>query len=328
MKQSPDASLSTPDNESIDLEALTRFINATYDLGSEVRLRRGPRSTAEIYYVDLPGSDGLVAKVYQHLGPPPLDLVVALRAQGAPLAAPIPTRANDLACAIPSAKKTFMVLSHRASGQPLRVDVRDAGALGTALAQLHIAADKLSFNAIPILPQFDASLLLDQPVTHILPFFEAVPKERDRFAAIAVALRERLIALSQVSPNFGVCHGDAHFLNAHFDSARGVTLFDFDEINRGFRAYDLGTALWGTLGRGGKPDVWSALIAHYSKVRILSNSEAETITTFMAVRQIWWMGFHARTWGRYRLPWLDDAFFIRSLDLLSQIALEACGIDE
>lgn len=278
--------------------------------------------------MDLPGSDGLIAKVYQHLNPPPLDLLILLRDQGAPLAAPIPTRMNELVCSIPGAREACMVLSHRAHGRPLRVDPKDAGALGSALARLHIAADTLSCDAVPVLPHFDVSHLLDLPVAKISPFLEAVPKEHNRFAAIAVELRKKLIAMSQISPDFGVCHGDAHYLNAHFDSARGVTLFDFDEVNRGFRAYDIGTALWGTLGRGGTPDVWNAIIERYNQVRPLSNREAETITTFMAVRQIWWMGFHARTWGRYRLPWLDDAFFIRSLDLLNQITVEACGIEE
>jgi len=92
----------------------------------------------------------------------------------------------------------------------------------------------------------------------------------------------------------------------------------------GRRAYDLATLIWGTFGRGGKAEMWDAMVRGYASRRRLGEQEAGTVPLFVCLRQLWWMAFHARHWGRWRRPWLGSRFFVDASELLEFVANQSC----
>ncbi|HEY8378362.1 MAG TPA: phosphotransferase [Nannocystis sp.] len=194
--------------------------------------------------------------------------------------------------------------------------------LGAHLASLHLAfeaGDALLYR----LPRLGRAELLDLPARAIRPRLRRAAATLDR----AVELLEPDLDRFEAELALTVCHGDAHHHNCQWTATDELRFLDFEHVSVGWRSYDLATLLWGTLGGSSGPAVWSAAVQGYSEVQRLTDQEAAAIPPLMACRHIWWLGWHAQHWGRWRRTWMTPDFFDDSLELVRRLLVEACGRD-
>jgi Ser/Thr protein kinase RdoA (MazF antagonist) len=165
----------------------------------------------------------------------------------------------------------------------------------------------------------DLDHLLKEPIDPIRRLLAHRPEDIDYLESLSLLLQNRINRISS-ELDWGVCHGDLHGGNVHFqDSA--LTHFDFDCGGFGWRAYDLSVFLWARVRGRGKEhfnnERWSEFLESYQKHKMLSVHDIEVIPTFVAIREIWLMGLHTGNspiWG----AWQDDHYFNTSLQFLRE----------
>ena len=211
-------------------------------------------------------------------------------------------------------------------GEPCRVITEHAFAFGEGLGCIHRLLDDFTATAAP--PVKDADQLVEAPTAALSHgFLPSEPSVRARTLARFQTLGQWIRRLPTSVAFFGLCHGDAHHLNARMRPDGRLVIFDFEELALCWRAYDLATFLWGTLTHGGTPDIWDSFIKGYASQRPLDEREVACVTPFMAVRQLWWMGFHAAHWGQWHRSWMNKSFFDEGYALFERI-FDELDIDE
>ena len=211
----------------------------------------------------------------------------------------------------------YWVLYTYALGSAPLLDQRIAHIYGSTLANLHLALD--NFSPQSKRPLIDEKFLIEEPLDSLRPFL-ANSKKRDAYLVnLGEKFKTWLKSLQRDQGKFGLCHGDFHHLNAHIDQSGILTLFDFEQAGDCWRTIDLATFIWGTLTNGGTTEIWDAFMKGYNQKRSLSMEEATSIRPFIAIRQMWWLGFHAINWGKWKRSWLTEDFFTKGVNLLNQI---------
>ncbi|MCL2321904.1 MAG: phosphotransferase [Oscillospiraceae bacterium] len=113
-------------------------------------------------------------------------------------------------------------------------------------------------------------------------------------------------------PFYGFCHGDIHVKNVCFKGNK-PTIFDFDCMGYGWRAYDICVFAWYETLKDEKyieGDYWKAYIEGYNSVRQLHENEIISINAFSALRELWLMGHHADLMNRNEgCGWYNDDYF-------------------
>jgi Ser/Thr protein kinase RdoA (MazF antagonist) len=188
--------------------------------------------------------------------------------------------------------------------------------LGSLVAQIHTCTDKITIDY----KRFDIDLkhLVDEPLEIVRPYmlhrlndFEYL---QDAGKQLKALINE---TLSKSKPEYGICHGDIHHGNIHFNSDGTITLFDFDCFGYGWRAYDNAVFLWHQqLNRPAsesddpKQKQWEDFLDGYNAVRQLNANELEAVKAFVAIRDIWLLGIQLGSLERNRgCDWLDDRYF-------------------
>lgn len=163
------------------------------------------------------------------------DLVSALAARGVPT--PLPVRAGDRAYLRAGQRLASLFPwvdgHHRHLGE---VRPADAGAVGAALARLHLAGLELGpehhrdgiYTFAAICERFAG--FRDHPDAALAP---AVPVIADEIAWLQARAGERAAA-----PH-GIIHGDLFRDNVLFDGTGAATLIDFEQASTGALVYDL-----------------------------------------------------------------------------------------
>lgn len=248
-------------------------------------------------------------------------LLVHLRAQGIPVAAPLATSNGtyNVALGLPEGQRALMLFDFL-PGEPPGDSLVDIEATGRGLAQLHVAAQ--SYNGPKSRYTLDLPQLLDASLARVL----AAPTMDDtlgqEFSAVARDLHARFAALPGLTRVH--CHGDCHGSNNFMsdgtaDEAAGTRVaafFDFDDTGPGLLAYELCVYLWVLLPRSLETPAsattlerWHRYLAGYTSVRAIPDMDRAAIAPCLAVRQFWVMGEYAGripTWGTQAMPthWL------------------------
>jgi Ser/Thr protein kinase RdoA (MazF antagonist) len=105
-------------------------------------------------------------------------------------------------------------------------------------------------------------------------------------------LRERIEHLPGGRLEWGVCHGDLHYGNAHRTGDQ-ITLFDFENCGVGWRAYDLAVYLWAARIVAKEGTAWKPFLRGYTEHRALNETELQSIPLFVPARHIYLMGLTA-----------------------------------
>ena len=215
-------------------------------------------------------------------------------AQAVAVARPIARRDGDWLTAVDAPEGLrYAMLFAGAPGHPVSGDDATADhvmAYGRAIARFHVAMADFPSPGARHLSQSD---LLDRPLQWLAPFLQHRPDDARTLAATVEALRTQLAGPTVSACPRGVCHGDLHGGNAHYEASGLVTLFDFDECGHGWLAYDLAAFHWMAERAGQLASWWPLLLAGYESVRPLAPAEHEAMPLFVLARHVWQLGYDA-----------------------------------
>jgi Ser/Thr protein kinase RdoA (MazF antagonist) len=258
--------------------------------------RKGWRTEEEIAYE---------VAVLEHLG-----------AKGVPVARPVPRRGGAVVdwLSAPEGNRASVLFTH-APGRELDGSDEDCRNYGRAVAAVHAATD--DFETAHRRFALDLDHLLIEPMAAIRSLLHHRTADLDTIETLATTVARRLAALPAGEMDRGFCHGDFHGDNAHIDGDT-VTIFDFDCCGPGWRAYDIAVFRW----RWGDDETgnrrWAAFLEGYRSLRPIGEVDLAAVPLFVAARAIWLRGLHAANtadWGR---SWLNDAYWDRLLEGLSE----------
>ena len=163
-------------------------------------------------------------------------------------------------------------------------------AYGRAIASLHVALADMPARTSRSLSEH---ALLDRPLEWLAPHLQHRPEDQRTLTEVVATLRAHLAGPIVAACPQGVCHGDLHGGNAHYDGHHGITLFDFDECGYGWLAYDLAAFHW-MAERAGQLDTWWPLLLDgYEAVRPFTPNEHAAMPIFVLLRHLWQLGYDA-----------------------------------
>jgi Ser/Thr protein kinase RdoA (MazF antagonist) len=201
----------------------------------------------------------------------------------------------------------FAVLFPPAAGQSVRdISPPQSRAYGRLAATIHHTADAIPtpYRRFPI----DERHLLDAPLAAIRAVIRDGGEDLLFLEQVAARVRRHLEGLPRSSPAYGLCHGDLHPGNVHFDTAGQPTLFDFDCLGYGWRAYDLTVFLWNAYGerrpKRWRESRWQAFLRGYREVRQAPEGLDEVLPLFLVARQVWLMGLDGAGHSGWLPQWL------------------------
>ena len=287
-------------------ELLRRGFNHVYGL----RFADGQRAVARLS-ADRPR--GVPNTAYE------AALLAHLKARGAAVAAPLPTRAGAAATTmdLPEGSRTLMLFEHLDGDAPGEA-LADIEATGRGLARLHDAGQDYQGPASHYV--LELPYLLDASLQRLNTAPTMDDALREAFGATAQRLNARIAAMPALTrvACHGDCHGSNNFMTDGPGGARVASFFDFDDAGPGWLAYELCVYLWVLLPRkAGRPlddaahERWRRYLAGYRSVRPLAPADFDAIAAFVAVRQFWLMGEYAGrldVWGTQSMPtaWLRE----------------------
>ncbi len=303
-------------------EALAERVLAGYALPAPRHCRLISRSMNDMYQVEA-GAETYYLRVSGHgwrsrdALAAELALVADLDARGLAVAPAVPREDGTVLVSLAAPEgERFAMLFAAAPGEPARdITPSQARAYGRLAAAVHTAADA----APTVYRRFhlDERHLLDEPLRAIRAAMEHVAggdgtckgKDLDFLETVAERIRHRLNALPRTPPGYGLCHGDLHPGNVRFDAAGRPTLFDFDCMGYGWRAYDLNVFLWNAFGerrpKRWRESRWRAFLRGYREVRPPPRELDAMVPLFLVARQIWLMGMDAADRSGWPPQWLS-----------------------
>lgn len=178
--------------------------------------------------------------------------------------------------------------------------------LGHLLGRLHALTDTLPTATGAARPAWDRQGLTgEEPLWGRYwdnPAFD--DRERNLIKSARSDAAQRLAAMEMAGADFGLIHADVLRENV-LVGADGLALIDFDDSGRGFRLYDLGTALVQNLEEPAIGTLASALTSGYRLARPRAQVEPDDLAFFVLMRALasagWIMSRAAPEDARQRL---------------------------
>jgi Ser/Thr protein kinase RdoA (MazF antagonist) len=296
-------------------EALGEQVLSGYPLPGPRHCRLISRSMNDMYQVTA-GTETFFLRVSGHgwrsqeAVEAELAAIADLCRRGVAVARAVPRADGAVLTSLPAPEgERFAALFAAAPGESVReIMPLQARAYGRLAAALHTAAD-----ASPALYdrfQIDERHLLDEPLQAIRAAMLNVDGGDDLvfLETVSERVHHRLTALPRTPPGYGLCHGDLHPANVRFDAAGKPTLFDFDCMGYGWRAYDLTVFLWNAYGerrpKRWRESRWRAFLRGYQEVRPLPEELDALLPLFLVAHQIWLMGMDAADRSGWPPQWL------------------------
>jgi len=245
-----------------------------------------------------------------------MDLLGHLGRKGVAVSLPVPARDTRLIHVLeaPEGARQAALFSYAPGTFPSTKDQAWSRLYGRAIAWLHNATDDFASTYSRF--SLDLDHLLTAPLAALQPFL--VHRQDDwkylleHGRAVASGIQDRAPDLE-----WGICHGDLHGENAHFEG-QNVTFFDFDCGGPGWRAYELAVFRWSLEHR--QPDqadsLWRAYLDGYTTTRTLRSADLDAVPLFVTLRQIWLMGLQASNSNDWGISFMDDSYFDSALEFL------------
>lgn len=248
-----------------------------------------------------------------------MDLLLHLHGKSVPVAYPLPMRDGRLVSTLNSLEGARPVaLFTYAEGEP---GPRPRGeayskAYGQAVADVHNALEDFSSQHKRF--SLDLDHLLETPLRTSLHLFDERPDDKAYLLRLGEQLRERALSLPLNELEWGACHGDFHGGNAHLTPDRQVVFFDFDCCGPGWRAYDIAVFRWARILNQQDMKLWEAFLEGYTERRTLRPLDMQAIPLFVALRQYWLLGLHARGSRYWGHSFIDQQYLDRHMNLVKQ----------
>jgi Ser/Thr protein kinase RdoA (MazF antagonist) len=148
--------------------------------------------------------------------------------------------------------------------------------------------------------------------------------------AVVDWIRPQLSEIPREPPGWGICHADLVLSNVRAAAeSGGVSLFDFGSVSRTYRGYDLAVVHW-SLGHrdpARRPERWAALLEGYASIRPLPDRLEDRLPTFLALRELAFLGGNAATLPlRLGTEPFESSFMHDGFDRIRSILAEAGAI--
>ena len=160
---------------------------------------------------------------------------------------------------------------------------------GQKLASLHLVSAGMTHEGL------QRSYYLENVFDSAMESLSSVMPDRrmiEMLRLMYLRMDEVLDSYDREQLRTGVCHGDAHFENAHFKMESGrVTFFDFDFTGNGYLMYDIGSFCH--YERANEANI-NAFLLGYDKVVALSEAERKLIPFFSVLMRIFHLGARVR----------------------------------
>ena len=252
-----------------------------------------------------------------------LELLAFLHETHMPVAYPIERNSGGFTVAIAAPEgKRYAALFSYAQGLAVneKLSSEQSLRLGEVLATIHETTNnfKSRFSRTTLSLEY----LLDNSMEAIAPLFKHRQTDIDYLQKQIEKIKMHLevLQLPTQAPAYGICIGDVHSGNAHFNELNQPTLFDFDQCGVGWRAFDIAKFIHTTYARKIDASVRKAFILGYQTIRKLDAPELASIPAFVKAAHIWVMGISTSVVGEV-LPygWFTDEWFDSRLALLNQL---------
>lgn len=253
-----------------------------------------------------------------------LELLTFLHDRNQPISYPIQRKDGSFTTevAAPEGKRFAAVFSY-APGRAVneKLDNRQSQRLGQVQATIHLTLDDFQSNFRR--PHLNCEYLLDRSIQAIAPLYQYRKSDIDYLGSQIEQIKQQLQALKlpDSPPAYGICVGDVHAGNAHFDEQNEPTLFDFDQCGYGWRAFDIAKFIQVSQRLRIDVKVTDLFLKGYQDIRPLEASELASIPMFVKTAHIWVMGISASAigdvlpYGWFTDDWLDQRLAtLKSLD--------------
>lgn len=283
----------------LDEEALLSRVVKDYAIPTPEACRFLTRGDADIYRVKT-ATEAFYLKVYR----PPQSLeqteaealfVSALAASGVPVVKPILRTDGHFAYQVsaPEGARPMLLFEEAPPPLPPQLDEALLAQIGETVATVHVVADQYDIDfGISML---ESAAFLQERTRYTRIFLS----ERDQAYLDNVARRLALILqqLPQEKPDFGLCHADLVMSNLRLTAEGTITLFDFGNAVRTWRAYDLAVIYWsqGHRHRDSRDQLWESFLEGYAAIRPLPEAISARLAAMLILRQISFLGGNCAT---------------------------------
>ncbi|MFD1871238.1 phosphotransferase enzyme family protein [Hymenobacter bucti] len=273
----------------LSASALATHVSAEYGL-PDLRGRYLLRGVSDTYLLENE-REKYILKVYRaaHRSSAEIagevELLTYLRAQGTPVAAPLPARNGAFLLPLAAAEgERFGVLFTFAPGRVV-MDLSDAQlrTVGREMARLHDLTAGLTLRHPR--PGYDLESTLRQPLRTLEPAFRDYPEGYAELQALVNQALGKLESTNTADFGYGYCHYDFLPKNFHFDADDRLTFFDFDFAGPGYLVNDVMTIfvhfflhrLHHKVSAEEATRAFAVFVAGYREVRPLSEAELAAI---------------------------------------------------
>jgi len=282
----------------LDESVLVHRVVSAYDTGPVRTCHFLCRGDADIYRVTGEG----VASYLKVFRPPKKKshaeaeacLVARLAEASVPVVRPMKRLDGAYASEVRASEGLRPVLLFDEAPPPLpapeRVGTETMERLGTVVGRMHDVIDR--DGAFYDVPTVDLDSFLADRAAHLRRFADEAGVRVMNEAAIRI--RPQLAEVPRTAPEWGVCHGDLVLSNVR-TGPDGVTLFDFGDVAKTYRGFDLSVVYW-SLGHrflDRREELWGAFLRGYEAIRRLPESLQEKLPAFLILRELRFLGGNA-----------------------------------
>jgi Ser/Thr protein kinase RdoA (MazF antagonist) len=283
----------------LDEEALLSQVVADYRIPEPESCRFLTRGDADIYRVKA-ATGNFYLKVYR----PPQSLerteaeasfVYALSASGVPVVKPVPRMDGSFAFRVSSPEGVRPILLFEEAPPPVESGLNEGllSQIGENVALVHNAAD--DFDTDFGIPELDVGSFLQETVLHACQFLSK--QEGAYLQDASVGLEGFLRKQPRQSPDFGLCHADLVLSNVRRTPRGTITLLDFGNAMKTWRALELATMYWslGSRNQDRLGQLWEAFLRGYESIQSLPRALSERLAGMLVFRQISFLGGNCAT---------------------------------
>jgi Ser/Thr protein kinase RdoA (MazF antagonist) len=283
----------------LDEEALLSQVVADYRVPEPESCRFLTRGDADIYRVKT-ATKNFYLKVHR----PPQSLerteaeasfVCALSASGVPVVKPIRRMDGSFAFRVSAPEGVRPILLFEEAPPPIQLGLNEEllSQIGENVALVHKAAD--DFDTDFGIPEMDVNSFLQERVFHSCQYLSKL--EGAYLQDVSVGLEGFLQKQSRKSPEFGLCHADLVISNVRLTTRGTITLFDFGNAMKTWRALELATMYWslGNRNQDSQEQLWEAFLRGYESIRSLPQALSERLAGMLVFRQIGFLGGNCAT---------------------------------
>jgi Ser/Thr protein kinase RdoA (MazF antagonist) len=314
----------------LDEEVLLTEVVKDYPIREPISCRFLTRGDSDIYRVKT-ATRNFYLKIYRP--PKSLELaeaealfVWALYESDIPVVIPVRRTDGKFACQVPAPEGIRPMLLYEEAPPPIpaELDEKILSEIGAKIGLLHNVADE--FDTPFGIPEINIGRYLQERVFYISQFLS--DQENTYLRSVSANLKEFLQSQPRNCLEFGLCHADLVMSNIRLTKEGVITLFDFGNAMKTWRAYELAVVYWSLEKRykNSREKLWKTFLGGYKFNRPLPETLSENLNVMLVLRQIGFLGGNCATLPlRLGTEPFETGFIEKEIKRLRQL-VEVSGI--